>query len=114
MLAAPSRRTYLDRAIADGHAELVGEGQAKRLRYISASHSGRYTGPEEKVVAELWAELIYKYEYPPERIGFEVNVPRRTPNDRADLVIYEDDDRLSPYMVFECKRSGPTPLLTRP
>ena len=34
-----------------------------------------------------------------------INVPRRTPNDRADLVIYEDDDRLSPYMVFECKRS---------
>ncbi len=101
----PSSQTYLDRAIADGHAELTGEGRAQRLRYISASHSGRYVDPEEKVVAELWAELIYRYEYPPAHIRFEVNVPRRTPNDRADLVIYEDDDLKSPYMVFECKRS---------
>ena len=38
-------------------------------------------------------------------------MPRRTPNDFADLVIYEDDagedssGPKTPYMVFECKRS---------
>lgn len=34
-------------------------------------------------------------------------VPRRTPHDRADIVIYQDkDDELkSPWFVFECKRS---------
>ena len=96
---------YLDRALADGHARLIGEGRNERIEYVAASHSERWVDPEEKVRAELWAELIYRYEYPSERIAFEVNVPRRTPNDFADLVIYQDDLRLSPYFVFECKRA---------
>ena len=45
-----------------------------------------------------------RYEYSPERLRFEVNVPRRTPNDFVDLVIYKDDEQKSPFMVFECKR----------
>ena len=70
-----------------------------------AGHSHRWAGPEEKIRAELWAELVYKYEYPRERIGIEVTVPGRVPSNRADLVVYEDDDQKSPYFVFECKRS---------
>ncbi len=96
---------YLDRAIADGHATVTGEGRTERINYVAANHSERFSDPEEKVRAEFWAELIYNYDYPVERIRFEVNVPRRTPNDFADLVIYSDDDLKTPYMVFECKRS---------
>ena len=96
---------YLARALADGHAEIVGEGRNERIHYIAAGHSERWTDPEEKVRAELWAELVYKYEYDPELIGFEVNVPRRTPNDYADLVIFSDDALKMPYFVFECKRA---------
>ena len=98
-------QTYLKLAFDEDHAEITGEGRNQRIRYIAADHSERWTDPEEKIRAELWAELIYKYQYPPEQMRFEVNVPRRTPNDRADLVIYADDDLKSPYMVFECKRS---------
>lgn len=97
--------TYLSRALELGQAEITGEGRNERIRYIAAGHSERWSDPEEKVRAELWAELIHKYEYPPERIRFEVNVPRRTPNDFADLVIYTDDELKSPYFVFECKKS---------
>ena len=43
--------------------------------------------------------------FPPERIRFEINVPRRTPNDWADLVIFGDAELKSPYFVFECKRA---------
>jgi type I restriction enzyme M protein len=93
------------RAIAGGHAEITGEGKSERILYKAADHSERWVDPEEKVRAEFWAELIYKYEYQPERIRFEVNVPRRTPNDYADLVIYSDDDLKTPYFVFECKRA---------
>ncbi len=100
----PIGQTYLDRAIADGYAEITGEGRNERIRYIPAGHSERWADPEEKERAELWAELIYKYEYPPQRIGFEVSVPGRTPSNFADLVIYEDDDLKSPYFVLECKR----------
>ena len=97
--------THLERAIAEGHAKLSGEGRNTQIAYIASGFTGHYSGPEEKVRAELWAELIYQYQYSPNRILFEVNVPRRTPNDFADLVIYEDDDLKSPYFVFECKRS---------
>ncbi len=98
-------QTYLDIAIADDLVEFIGEGRSQRIRYVAADHSERWADPEEKIRAEFWAELIYKYEYPPERIGFEVNVPRRTPNDYADLVIYRDDELKSPWFVFECKRA---------
>ena len=97
--------TYLERAIADGHAEIVGEGRNERIHYIDADRSERWSDPEEKVRAEFWAELIYKYEYTPERMNFEVTVPDRTPSRSADLVIYHDDELKSPYFVFECKRS---------
>ncbi|MEJ7759562.1 MAG: type I restriction enzyme HsdR N-terminal domain-containing protein [Gemmatimonadaceae bacterium] len=98
-------RTYTERAIVDGLATISGEGKQERIRYSVANHSERWADPEEKVRAEFWAELVYKYGYPPERIRFEVNVPRRTPNDYADLVIYNDVELKSPYFVFECKRS---------
>ncbi len=100
--------TYLKRAIADGHAELTGEGKSERIRYVAADHSERLSDPEEKVRAELWAELIYKYEYPPERIRFEVPVPSRTPNFKADLVLYKDDALKDPWFVFECKKADVT------
>lgn len=99
--------SYLERALADGHARITGEGKSERIHYVSADHSERWSDPEEKVRAEFWAELIYKYEYRSERIRFEVTVPRRTPSDRADLVIYGDKDEelKAPYFVFECKRA---------
>ena len=104
MTAAPFQ-TFLARALADGHAEITGEGRNQRIHYLAADHSERWADPEEKVRAELWAELIYKYEYDPALIGFEVNVPRRTPNDYADLVIYSDGAMKMPYFVIECKRA---------
>lgn len=97
--------SLIERAIRDGHAEITGDGKTERIHYKAAGHSERWADPEEKVRAEFWAELIYRYEYRPERIRFEVSVPRRTPNDYADLVIYSDDELKAPYFVFECKRA---------
>ena len=99
--------TFLERAITDGHARFSGEGKNERIIYVNANHSERWADPEEKIRAEFWAELIYKYEYRPERMRFEVRVPRRTPNDLADIVIYgdKDDELKSPYCVIECKRA---------
>ena len=101
------QKSYLERAIEDGHAKFTGEGKAERIEYVDADHSERWSDPEEKVRAEFWAELIYKYEYRPNRMRFEVMVPRRTPSDRADIVLYEekDDELKKPWFVFECKRA---------
>ena len=104
MTTQPPGHTWLSRALAEGHAEITGAGRHERIHYIAADHSERWSDPEEKVRAELWAELIYKYEYRPERIHFEVSVPRRQPVDYADLVIYNDDELKSPWLVLECKR----------
>ncbi len=100
--------TFLQRAIKDGHAKFTGEGKAERVHYVAANHSERWSDPEEKARAEFWAKLIFHYEYKAEFIGFEVTVPRRTPEDKADLVIYRDAERKAPFAVIECKRDGIT------
>lgn len=100
--------TYLDTAIKEGLAKITGEGKKQKITYIPVDHSERYSDPEEKVRAEFWAELIYRYDYPPQRIGVEVTVPDRTPHDRADLVVFEDDERKRPFAVIEVKRDGIT------
>ena len=65
------KHTFIERAIADGYAELSGEGKTERVRYVAADRSERWSDPEEKVRAEFWAELIYKYDYSPDRIRLE-------------------------------------------
>lgn len=100
-------KTYLELAIQDGHAKITGEGKSERIHYLAANHLERWADPEEKMRAEFWAELIYKYDYSPDRIRFEIKVPRRTPHDLADIVIYpkSDTDFKSPWFVIECKRA---------
>lgn len=100
--------TYLEQALTNGHAHLSGEGRSEKVSYIAVNHTDRYSDPEERVRAEFWAELIYRYGYEPNRIGVEVVVPDRTPSDTADLVVFRDDERKRPYAVIECKRDGIT------
>jgi type I restriction enzyme M protein len=100
--------SYLERAITDGHAKLTGEGKQQKIIYVAVNHTERYTDPEEQVRAEFWAELICRYGYEPARIGVEITVPDRTPTDRADLVVFRDDERKKPYTVIECKQDGVT------
>ncbi len=104
----PTDQTFHSRVLADGHAELTGEGKQQKIRYIAADHTERYADPEEQVRAEFWAELICHYGYEPERIGFEITVPRRTPADRADIVVFHDREQKRPFAVIECKRDGVT------
>ncbi|HCK67346.1 MAG TPA: type I restriction endonuclease subunit M [Anaerolineae bacterium] len=98
--------TFLEQALKDGHATLKGEGKNEKITYVALNHTERYNDPEEKVRAEFWAELIYRYGYEADCIGIEVVVPDRTPSDRADLVIFKDNTRKQPYAVIECKRDG--------
>ena len=58
--------------------------------------------------AEFYAELVYKYEYPANRIRVEVTIPDRLPTDRADIVVFSDDACTRPYAVVECKKEGVT------
>lgn len=100
---------YLERAINNGYAYLSGTDNKQKITYVTSDgHSENYSDPEEKVRAEFWAELLYKYEYPANRIKIEVAVPDRLPMDRADIVIFRDDECKRPYAIVECKRDGVT------
>lgn len=99
-------KTYLEQTLKDGLAEITTKGKRQYITYKTVNRRKIYSNPEEHVRAEFWAELIYRYQYDPERIGIEVTVPDRTPADRADLVVFSDDERKTPYAVIECKPDG--------
>jgi type I restriction enzyme M protein len=103
--AAPTQ-TLTQKALQDGHLRVDKSGKVERIDYVAVHRVERWTDPEEKVRAEFYAELIYKYGYAPHRIGVEVTVPDRSPHDFADLVVFLDDERKKPYAVIECKKDG--------
>ncbi|MFN2456180.1 MAG: N-6 DNA methylase [Pyrinomonadaceae bacterium] len=63
----------------------------------------QWSDPEEWVRCRSIAFLIIKKGYPANRIKTEVTVPRRTPNDWADIVVYLDDRCREPFLVVENK-----------
>ena len=99
-------KSYFDKAKDDGHLRLDQTGRFERIHYVAVSRSERWSDPEERVRAEFYGELIYRYGYSPDRIGVEVTVPDRSPNDFADLVIFKDDERKRPFAVIECKKEA--------
>ena len=99
-------KTYYDKAIDDGHLRLDQTGRVERVHYVAVNRYERWSDPEEKVRAEFYAELIYRYGYSPDRIGVEVTVPDRSPNDFGDLVVFKDNERKRPFAVIECKRES--------
>lgn len=96
----------LDKAIREGHLRIDRSGRFEKIVYAAANRSERWSDPEERVRAEFYAELIYRYGYSPDRIGVEITVPDRSPNDFADLIVYEDDERKRPFAVIECKKEA--------
>ena len=76
------------------------------IHYIAPDKKYRFADPEEQVRSEYYVELIEQYQYPENRIDLEVTVPRRTPSDFADIVIFRDDAKMNPYIVVECKKDG--------
>lgn len=87
-----------------GYIELLNEGT--RIHYVVPDKEYQLTDPEEQVRARYYVELIERYQYPENRIDLEVTVPRRTPSDLADIVIFQDDAKVDPYIIIECKKDG--------
>ncbi|MFH1050364.1 MAG: N-6 DNA methylase [bacterium] len=84
----------------------VNEDESRISYKCSRDYTTGYKNPEEKVRGSYFTDLVLDYQYPKERIDFEVTVPRRTPEDRADIVIFEDDELQKTYIVVECKKDG--------
>ncbi len=91
-----------DKAIKDGIISFNDDNS--KITYIKLNKSRNFNNPEEKVQAFTYLSLIYVYEYPVERIDMFVTVPMGSSTKEADIVVYQDDNRLSPYIVIECKK----------
>lgn len=78
----------------------------KVIYNCSRTYSTSFKNPEEKVRASYFVELVLDYQYPKEKIDIEVKVERRIPDDRADIVIYEDEELKAPYLIVETKKDG--------
>lgn len=98
--------------IDKGFFQIVVERGKEKIVYIqSSNHKEIISDPEEQVRAVLYLELIDKYKYPANRIELEVEMPDRTPDRFADIVVYLDDAKTKPYIVIECKKDGLTDTL---
>jgi type I restriction enzyme M protein len=92
-------------AVKRGLIEVKGD----RVTYnLTARKSYDWNDPEEWVRARTIAFLVVARGYPINRIRTEVQVPRRTPSDFADVVVYRDDRCREPYLVIEDKAAGQT------
>lgn len=86
----------------------LNDDQSRITYHCSRNFATNFKTPEEKVRASYFVELVIDYQYDAKFLDLEVTVPRRTPEDRADIVIYEDIERKKPYLVVECKKDGIT------
>ncbi len=79
---------------------------SNKIKYLASGKKYNFNNPEEKVRAEYYFDLIEKYHYPVNRIELETEMPDRTPERYADIVIYSDGAKKKPYIVVECKKDG--------
>lgn len=63
-----------------------------------------WNDPEEWVRAHTIAYLVLGKSYAPQCMKTEVVVPRRTPEDSADIVVFTDERCQIPYLVVENKK----------
>ena len=93
---------FLDIGQQKGYIEFLNERTT--IRYVAPDKKYRFTDPEEQVRAKFYVELIEHFQYSQNRIDLEVTVPRRTPSDSADIVVFQDDDKKDPFIIVECKK----------
>ncbi|MGB3479855.1 MAG: restriction endonuclease subunit M [bacterium] len=95
----------IQRGINKGIITVIGDG-ARITYHCKREYTTSFKNPEEKVRASYFTELVLDYNYPNKNIDVEVTVPRRKPEDRADIVVYDDEE--AEYLVIECKKDGIT------
>ena len=93
----------VERGINEGIIKLS-DDKSRITYFCKREYSTSFKNPEEKVRASYFVELVLDKKYPKESIDIEVKVERRVPDDRADIVIYDEDGK--EYLVVECKRDG--------
>lgn len=76
----------------------------KTITYCYQNKKRNYNNDEEKVQAETFLKLIFIYGYSEKRIRHFVPVKMGTATKEADMIVYNDDDCLEPFIIIECKK----------
>ena len=97
-------KDYIKIGIDKKLIDIIDDG--KKILYTHQNKKYNYKDPEEQVRASYYIELVERYEYPPQRINFEIPIPRRIQGDYADIVVFNDDEQKEPYIVVECKKDA--------
>ena len=95
---------FIAEAIRRGIMKLDADGRYM-IYALRTEQKYPWNDPEEWVRAATVAWLVLDRDYPTNRIKLEVRVPRRVPNDYADIVVFKDDACLTPYLVVENKQA---------
>jgi type I restriction enzyme M protein len=80
------------------------DSEFKNVAYRAQNKKYRLSDPEEIVRAGAYVSLVLDYGYPAEQLDIEHPVPHRVPSLTADIVVFKDNARKTPYIVVECKR----------
>ena len=101
--------------IAETTKEIVMNGQKNNLikiskdfstiTYINQNISRNYNNPEEKIQAEIFCELVLKYNYPVEQVKLYVKVTVGSDVKEADIIVYNDSECKKPHIIVECKKA---------
>ena len=95
----------VEEAVRRGFIEIHGSS----ITYnVNQKKTYNWDDPEEWVRSYAIAYLILIKKYAPKCIRTEVVVPRRTPNDLADVVVYSNEKCKEPYLVVETKKESVT------
>jgi type I restriction enzyme M protein len=78
------------------------------VTYIHQNKKRNYNNPEEKVQLETFLTLTLIYGYPVNRIKLYRSVQMGSETKEADIIIYEDDECESTFIVVECKKEEVT------
>ncbi|MCX2683440.1 N-6 DNA methylase [Campylobacter sp. MIT 21-1685] len=74
------------------------------ITYIHQNKKRKYSNPEEQVQALSFLKLILHYNYPVECIKQFEPVKMGSSTKEADIIVFNDKQCQSPYIIVECKR----------
>ncbi|MEL6671379.1 MAG: type I restriction enzyme HsdR N-terminal domain-containing protein [Bacteroidota bacterium] len=92
----------IKRAIRDRYLTI--NKKRRTITYLPQGKERNLDFPEERVQAETYCDLIYRYGYPPEKLRVCEKVKIGSSTREADIIIYRDSQAKDPAIIVECKK----------
>jgi type I restriction enzyme M protein len=80
------------------------DSEQRFITYVHQNKKRSWSNPEEHIQAETFLKLVLVYNYPENRIRHYTSVTMGSSTREADLIVYNDDDCMEPYIIVECKK----------